>query len=200
MKKKEFYSVIKIMSEYYGTKLSLALSEIYWQVFQNWSFEDFKHACNIIMQTRNYPSFPKISEITEALHGKPEDQAAIAYQTLIEAIKRIGPWDSVIFEDGAIGMAVEALGGWEYINQWSWTDWIYRKKDFEELYLANLRSGNTKPKKLYGAFERINGEIGQEGFNKPILITKDMKFITEEEEKKQIEDKGDKKDDYNRKI
>jgi hypothetical protein len=177
MTKKEFYAVFKVMAEYYGAKPTDALMEIYWQTFQNWSLEDFKRACNLIMQTRVYPSLPKIPEITEMIQGRPEDRAALAYETLVKTMRQIGSWETVIFEDGAISRAVEAMGGWEQINEWSVDEWKFRKKDFEQLYLANLRSGRTEPITLCGAFDRINGATGQEGFNKPVLITREMKFL-----------------------
>ncbi len=177
MNQKEFYAIFKVMAEYYQAKPSDALMEIYWQAFQNWSLEEFKRACNLIMQTRVYPSLPKIPEITEMIYGKPEDQAALAYETLVKAMKQIGPWENVMFEDGAIARAVEAMGGWEQINQWTVDEWKFRKKDFEQLYLANLRAGRTEPVTLYGAFDRINGANGQQGFNKPILITREMRII-----------------------
>lgn len=188
MTHKEFYAVFKVMAEYYGTKPSDALMEIYWQAFQNWSLEDFKRACNLIMQTRVYPSLPKIPEITEMIHGKPEDQAAHAYETLVKTMRQVGSWETVIFEDGAIGRAIEALGGWEQINEWTLEEWKFRKKDFEQFYLANLRLGRIEPITVYGAFDRINGASGQEGFNKPVLVTREMKFIPGGE-LKQIEKK-----------
>ena len=188
MTHKEFYAVFKVMAEYYGTKPSDALMEIYWQAFQNWSLEDFKRACNLIMQTRVYPSLPKIPEITEMIYGRPEDQAALAYETLVKSMRRVGSWETIIFEDGAISRAIEAMGGWETINDWTLDEWKFREKDFEQLYLANLRSGRTEPVTLYGAFDRINGATGQEGFNKPVLITREMKFLPGGE-LKQIEKK-----------
>jgi hypothetical protein len=45
-----------------------------------------------------------------------------------------------------------------------------------------------EPITLYGAFDRINGATGQEGFNKPVLITREMKFLPGGE-LKQIEKK-----------
>jgi hypothetical protein len=173
--------------------------EIYWAAFKNWELEDFKKACNIVMQTRVvYASLPKIPEITQALYGKEEDRAALAYQLLVKAMRDIGPWHTVIFEDGAIGRAVQVLGGWEAVNEWSIDEWKFRRKDFESLYLANLRAGNTKPVRLDGAFDRLNAIAGFKSFNPPVLITRDRMLLVNKAEQKEtaaaelpwIEDEG----------
>ena len=122
------------------------------------------------------------------IHGKPEDQAAFAYHTLIQTMKRIGVWETITFEDGAIGKAVEGLGGWEQINEWTLDEWKYRKKDFDQFYLANVRAGKTDPVTVFGAFDRINGATGQQGSNKPVLVTREIKFLPGGEVK-QIEKK-----------
>lgn len=173
----EFTPIFTVLCDYFGAKPSPGVAKLYFEAFKNWSVENFKRACSLICNSRVYPGLPKIPEIREMVEGKPEDQAALAYHTLIETIKRIGPWETVVFEDGAIGRAVEALGGWEQINEWSLDEWKFRKKDFEQFYLANLRSGRTEPITLYGAFDRINVASGQENFNKPVLVTKEMKFL-----------------------
>jgi len=173
MKYEEFFQMIMVMEEYSKNSLSEALMEIYWQAFKDWSFSDFKKACRSVMLTMKFPRMPFISEINEAIFGPPQDQAAIAYETLVATVKQVSSWETVIFEDGAIGRAVEALGGWEEICGWSLDDWKFRKKDFEQLYLANLRQGRTEPRMLYGAFDRINGAMGIKGTNKPILVTKE---------------------------
>lgn len=177
MKHEEFFNAFKVMAEYFGVEPSEALMEIYWQTFKGWSLENLKKAYGMVMRTQKFPRLPFIYEIEEAIYGPIQDQAAIAYQTLVQTIKRIGPWETVIFEDGAIAGAVEGLGGWEEINLWSTDEWKFRKKDFEQLYLAHLRQGRTQPTRLVGAFDRINESNGQEGTNAPILVTREMKLI-----------------------
>jgi len=166
----EFYMSFKILCEYYSATPSEALSEIYWQAFKDWSFEDFKRACSMVMQTRVYSSLPKIPEITEGLYGKVEDAAAIAWQSLMNTLRDHGYWESVVFEDGAIGRAVEAMGGWVVVSGWTIEEWRMRRKEFDALYLANLRRGNNEPVKLTGVFEVNNGGQFEEFIPKSVTV------------------------------
>ena len=188
MNLKEFSVVFAVMCEYFDAKPSEGLTQIYYEDLKALSMEDLKNAFKILRNTRIYKGLPKIAEIKDVILGRIEDQAPIAYQILIETMKRVGPWETVIFEDGAIGKTVEAMGGWEHLNEMPFEEWKYRKKEFEQLYMVNIKSGRNEPIKLSGCFDHINATTGHEGFNKPILITKDMKFI-EGGEVKQINGK-----------
>ncbi len=183
----EFYCIFRVMSEYYGAHPSNSLMEIYWQAFKSWTTEDFQKACNAVMFTKKFRDqrqpLPLIPEIIEAVFGKPEDRAALAYHTLVEAMRRIGSWETVIFEDGAIGQAIDAMGGWEYVNGITIEEWKFRRRDFESLYLAHTNRGDNEPVTCPGAFDKINGTTGYEGRNKPILVTRDRKFLEYEKPK-----------------
>ena len=179
MKREEFGIVFGMMAEYFGVAPSEGVTEIYYELLRDLSIGDFKKACQILMESRVFNGLPKVVEIKEVIYGRPEELAILAYQKLLETIKKVGPWDTVIFEDGAIGKAVEAMGGWEAVNDILLDEWKFRRKEFESLYIINLKRGNTDPVKLFGAFDRINGAMGQQGWNKPVLIPSEAKTLTE---------------------
>jgi hypothetical protein len=68
------------------------------------------------------------------------------------------------FEDGAIAHAIEAMGGWEEVNKWTIDECRMRRKEFESIYLANLRRGNIESQKLVGLIEAHNRENLKEFF------------------------------------
>ena len=166
----QFSIIFGILAEYFGAQPSKGLTKIYYESFKKWREEEFKRACEIVMRSRVYNGLPKIADIVEAIQGKPEDKAALAYHALVDAMKRVGSWETVLFEDGAISRAVEAMGGWEYVNGIGEDEWKFRRKEFESLYLAHMRRGDNQPQKCFGTFDRINGSNSQDGWNKPVLI------------------------------
>lgn len=168
----EFAITFGILSEYFEAQPSAGLTEVYYQAFKHWEYEDFKKGCERVMDKRVYKGLPKIPEIKEAIYGNLEDRAALAYHTMINALKRVGSWQTVIFEDGAIGQAIDAMGGWEYVNNITIDEWKFRRKDFESLYIAHTNRGDTKPFTCFGLFDKINGTSGHISQNKPILITR----------------------------
>jgi hypothetical protein len=177
MKHEEFGIVFALMAEYFGATPSQGLTQVYYELLKDLPIEDFKRACQTIMRGRVYAGLPKVAEIRETIEGKIEDKVALAFQSLVETMKRQGAWETIIFQDGAIANAIQGMGGWEAVNEITFDEWRYKKKEFEQLYLAHLRRGNTQPKKVFGAFDRINEANGQWGWNKPVLVTKEMGFL-----------------------
>jgi hypothetical protein len=157
---KEFGMVFTVLCEYFGAKPSDPLAQIYFEAFQNWPIIEFKSACQRIIETRVYPGLPKIAEIREVIEGKIEDRVQVAYQTLMETLRHYAFWDSVVFEDGAIGHTVEDMGGWQRVSEFTVEDWQFRRKEFEQLYQAHLKRGNTDSVHLTGLFEQDNAAKG----------------------------------------
>ncbi len=182
MKREEFGIVFAVMAEYFGATPSEGLTQVYYELLKDLSIQDFKRACQTVMQSRVYNGLPKVAEIRETIEGRIEDKVALAFQSLVETMKRQGAWETIIFQDGAIANAIQGMGGWEAVNEIRIDDWRFRKKEFEQLYLAHFRRGNTQPKKVFGAFDRINEANGQQGWNKPVLVTKEMGFLPYTEE------------------
>lgn len=172
MNHKDFSIIFGMMAEYFGATPSSGIIEIYFQSFKDWPSEDFKKACQSVMQNRVFNGLPKIAEIREALYGRIDDLVALAWESLMKALREVGPWESVIFEDGAIGHSIEAMGGWEKVNGWTVDECRMRRKEFESIYLANLRRGNIKPKKMTGLIEAHNSQQDEwQGFTgKPKII------------------------------
>lgn len=172
---KAFGVIFLVMCEYFGVvNASEGLIEVYFELLKDLTIEEVKTACQRAMEVRIYNGLPKVGELKELLYGKREDLAALAYQKLVETMKRVGAWETVTFQDGAIGKAIEAMGGWEAVNEIPLDEWKFRRKEFESLYLANLsrRPGQVT---CYGAFDMINGATGQIGWNKPVSIPSEIK-------------------------
>jgi hypothetical protein len=176
MKFEEFSIIFGIMAEYFGAQPSEGLTNIYFNAFESWEFKDFETACQSVINNRQYNGLPKIVEIEEALCGKTEDAAAIAWQSLMSTLKDHGYWDSVTFEDGAIGRSIEAMGGWVVVSGWSIEEWRMRKKEFDALYMANFRRENNDPIKLTGVFEINNAGEFEEFIPKSVKIKSQNKI------------------------
>ncbi len=175
---REFTFVFSVLCEYFNAQPSEALTQIYFDAFKAWEAEKFKAACRVLIETRTYSGLPRIAEIREAAEGKADDRVRIAYQTLMETLRHHAYWDSVVFEDGAIARAVEDMGGWIRVSEWTLEDWKYRRKEFEQLYMAHLKQGNCEPARLTGQFERDNGAKGLEDqIPKPVFISDRSKQV-----------------------
>lgn len=156
MNLKEFGVVFMVMCEYFGAKPSEGLSQVYFEDLKDLTIEEFKQGFQVLRDSRIFNGLPKIAEIRDSIYGKIEDRVSLAWESFL---RNLGdPYVSIIFEDGAIGHAIEAMGGWEEVNRWTIEECRFRRKEFEAIYLANLRRGNIEPIKLIGLIEGNNSQ------------------------------------------
>ena len=88
--------------------------------------------------------FPEPADIITAISGKPEDQAEHAWQIVMEALARIGTYQSIEFRDPIINAVLRELVG-------TWADMrkhddgenglVWLGRDFKKLYCDYLRKG-----------------------------------------------------------
>ena len=99
--------------------------------------------------------FPKPIELIELIEGgNKEDQAVQACETLLNTIRSVGAYYSVIFEDSRIARTVEIMGGWEKVTSWTTDELKYRFKEFIQIYKSLPPS--SKSQKVIGIIEREN--------------------------------------------
>lgn len=163
------------LSEVYNRNISDTLSEIYYDVLQELTDEQFKNAVNKIIRTNKYPSMPKPAEILEYVHGKPQDEALNAWNTTLEAIRHIGAYKTPIFEDKAISATIEHLGGWIKLCDTDKEEMIWVQKEFEKFYPIMKRKNNESVM-LCGITEQTNANLGYEK-NEKVLIGREKEKI-----------------------
>lgn len=167
--------MLLVMGELCDKEMSLAFLATYKRVLLNaMSAEDACKGIEIVLGMRTF-GFPKPADIIEAVKGKPEDLALSAWQMLLDAIRSLGPYKSVIFSDARLIMVVEAMGGWMAVNAWLEEEMPFRRAEFMKLYAA-ARPG--EPKKLAGIVEAHNAAHGYlDHVPNPVIAGKSGKLI-----------------------
>ncbi len=153
----------------HGKEMSAVAVELYFRTLKDLAIEEVEAACIELVGGRVFNGMPKPAEIREAARGTREDAALLAWQKLDRAVRRIGPYESVQFDDPVIHSAVEMMGGWTEIQNCSAEDWrVWRRKDFERAY-QTLAKRWDHPEHLPGLIELDNGPKGFE-VPKPVRI------------------------------
>jgi len=142
--------------------------ELYFQALVEYEIGVIERAAMAIIKGRVYPAFPKPGEIVQEIDGSREDLAVIAWGEVVEAIKRIGPYQSICFADPTIHSVLEFMGGWSACGDWLENEMKWKQKEFERLYAIMKDRGNHK-KYLPGVCEIKNGADGFE-VDPPIMI------------------------------
>jgi len=158
--KRKFAELMAGMGEVFQKDVSKGMMKIYWNALEGMDIDDISKAVSHIVMTRTITgTLPLPAEIIQAAEGNPEEKAELAWRTLIKTIQDHGFYDSVQFEDGAIGETVKALGGWLRISgfddDWTEGNLKWRRKEFLNLYHSFARQ-KPGPVKLIGYHEGNN--------------------------------------------
>ena len=156
----KFQTTFLAMCEMYGKEVSKELTQMYFAVLSGAgiSDEDLQKAVSHIMATRKYSSLPLPAEILEHAQGSPEDAALIAIQKLETAMRGVGAYDSVMFDDPVLHALVSTSeGGWPGLCQMPLDDWKFEKQRLVKAYKAlSTRGVPQQVKQLAGISEKDN--------------------------------------------
>jgi hypothetical protein len=103
-----------------------------------YELEDVRTAVAAHVRARKF--FPTLSDIITRIDGLPEDRAAVAWQTVVRAIRRLGHYVSVRFQSPAYHYAIAQMGGWqELCSSLRIEELPFRGKDFERFFQIGER-------------------------------------------------------------
>jgi hypothetical protein len=156
---KKFAVLMATLAEVFdaGKEVSKIKMEIYFKSLEKHPIEHISQAISNMINTRVYPSFPKPAEILQEINGRNENRATEAWLEVLEAVKRIGNYQSVKFADPVIHSVVQVMGGWDQLaGSMTLDEEKWKQKEFERLYQVMERRGDH-PAYLPGYCEMQNG-------------------------------------------
>ena len=168
----KFLAILTAVADYYGKELSEGVQMLYWQGLQQYDMAAVEKALWDHAQNPDNGQFmPKIADITRAMQGRTIDQAAIAWSKVDQAIRRVGTYQDVAFDDAIIHRVIADIGGWIWLGNQKEDEWPFVAKNFENRYRGYKLRGEQPeyPPLLMGM---ANAHNSKEGFRNhpPILI------------------------------
>jgi hypothetical protein len=166
-----FAKLMASLGELYGKSMSESLVELYWAALKRFELSAIQQAIKIHI---NHPErgqyMLKPNDVVRYLEGSTACQALQAWSKVIQAIKTVGQYDSVVFDDSLIHAVIQDMGGWIRLCKLQENELNFRAREFErryEIYLLN--KPDTYPKKLIGLLDIQNMAKGFKP-SKPLLI------------------------------
>lgn len=160
MNQDSFKINLGFLSKYLRYELNQEQVCIYWDLLKHLSDDKFEVACkNIIKEfipTSTVP-FPLVAHILKYCGDAGDNQVINAISTLKKAISRVGPYESINFNDPALHYTINAFGGWTAICSWASEDWNINEKRLMETYRTSLQTGREDCGYLLGISEKQNG-------------------------------------------
>lgn len=173
----EFSRTLLAVADYYGKELSENVVDLYWNGLREYDLASVKRA--LWAHARNPDSgqfMPKIADVARVMQGRTDDQAALAWSKVNQAVRRVGTYQCVVFDDPVIHRVIADMGGWVLIGSKDDKEWPFVAREFETRYRGYRMRDETPeyPPVLIGM---ANAHNGQQGFrlNPPILVGDERK-------------------------
>lgn len=138
-----FAALITGCAEYYGKPVSAAVIGLYWKGLERFDFDAVQSAIWAHMASpENGQYMPKIADVVRLTEGSSEDAAMLAWTKVDKAVRSIGPYQDVVFDDPIIHRVLVEMGGWISLGEKNEKDWPFFAKEFQTRYRAyRMRGG-----------------------------------------------------------
>lgn len=154
----KFKEYMAALCELHDKSLSQLLINLYWKTLEPFTDNDCERAFKELIFSSKV--FPKPVDFIETLKGKKQDQGTLAWLTVVKALRKIGPYQSVTFDDPVIHSIIEAMGGWIKLGTVTEDELKWKQREFERLYSIISGKGGNHPTYLPGITERDNAANG----------------------------------------
>lgn len=170
--------MLKAVMAMHGKELTAPVFDIWWEVLKAYELTDVRRALNVHMQNPDAGQFPpKPADIIRYLQGSTGTQALRAWSKVEKAIRHVGPYQSVVFDDPSIHAVINDMGGWIKVCEGNDDELPFKAREFERRYQGYaLNPPREYPKALIGMAEAENR---RDGFKlpPPVLIGNEGKAL-----------------------
>jgi len=131
----QFNALLEACYELYNKPLSDGIKNIWWRTLRPFDFEAVSEAFSRwLVNTEAGKWLPRPADILQMMGGTATDGSLIAWSTVERAIRRVGPWRSIQFEDALIGRVVSEMGGWVKLCSTDDKELPFVAKEFQTRY------------------------------------------------------------------
>jgi len=174
----KFGLLLTTVGELYGKPVSKQLIEIYWSSLRTFAYSEVQSA---VYRHINNPDsgkyLPKPSDIVTAIIGGNETRSLQAWTKVDNAIKHIGGYSSVVFDDEIVHAVISDMGGWIDLCMTRKSAMPFCAKEFQTRYCGYLHNRpQSWSNRLIGIFETQNLHRGYP-CAPPILIGDKQKAL-----------------------
>jgi hypothetical protein len=159
-----FDALMQGLAENYGQSLTPQGIALRFEMLAGYEIGGVKKAAFAILANRKYTTMPTVADFLEHLGGgSAEDRGQVEAGKVLEAIRRIGPYVGVVFDDPVTQAVIaEAYGGWpalaEHVGKEESEHWF--RKNFAATYAAYRRQGRARYGHMAGRIEIDNSAKG----------------------------------------
>jgi hypothetical protein len=158
-----FGQLLQAIGDLYGKPVSEHAVPIWWAALKPYEIKAVQVAFSRHTTNPDGGQFmPKPADIIRSLEGGKADQAMQAWSKVDWAVRHIGGYQTVAFDDPLIHAVVSDMGGWVKINSHDDHAYQFVAKEFQDRYKAVKASGRQVqyPSSLSGIARLQNEAAG----------------------------------------
>jgi len=167
-----FSTLVADVHAFYRQDYSVFAGKVWWQAMTPFSFEAVAEAFNRHCVNPDAGQFmPKPADIVRMLQGSTQDSALIAWAKVDRAVRSVGTYWSVRFDDPLIHRVLTEMGGWMHLGGKGEDEWPFVRNEFVNRYRGYRTRNETPdyPPHLIGMAEAQNAKNGL-AIEQPVLI------------------------------
>ncbi|WP_447593582.1 DUF6475 domain-containing protein [Aquipseudomonas campi] len=158
----------KVMSVY-GKQITTGFVDVFFDALAGYDIESVRRGLNAHVQNPDSGQFaPKPADVVRLIDGTSQDQGMQAWSRVDKVVRRVGPYQSIVFDDPIVHRVLDDMGGWvKLCSTRSEEDYKFQGLEFARRYRAFVIAGGVGddyPKHLIGISE---AECGNGRFKAP---------------------------------
>lgn len=176
--RKRFAACLAACAEIYGRAISDTVADIWWRLLATHDIEAVETAFQRWFQSPDVGQFqPKPADIVRLLTGTSLDAAMVAWSKVDRAVRRVGPYPSVTFDDALVQRVLQDMGGWIGLGTKTEDEWPFVGNEFRTRYQGYRSRGETPeyPSMLVGLSQADADRRGVLGKLDHVLIGDESK-------------------------
>ena len=104
--------------ELYGREASPFAMQVWWEALRPFDFSAIRMAFSRHVQNPDVGQFPpKPADVLRMLGGTTQDKALQAWAKVDKAVRHVGTYQTVVFDDPLIHRVLHDMGGWVEIGR-----------------------------------------------------------------------------------
>lgn len=169
--KQQFYDLMADVYAFYRQDTSSFALGIWWDAMKPFDLAAVSNALSRhCVNPDNGQFMPKPSDVVKLLRGSTQDSALEAWAKVDKAVRSVGTYRSVTFDDPIILLVLQDMGGWVALGTKKEDEWPFVAREFENRYRGYAtRPIQEHPRWLPGIAEAQNVQAGQR-VEPPVLI------------------------------
>jgi len=160
----QFTSLLHGVMSLYGRDISEQQADLWFGALDQYDVAAVSQALNAWVRNPDEGKWPpKPADVIRMIEGSTGDRGLLAWSLVDRAVRSLGPYQTLVFEDPIIHQVISDMGGWiDLCGTATERDFEFKGKEFEKRYRAYASRGGVQdyPAKLPGLSEVDRGQKG----------------------------------------